>query len=457
MLIRLSVGNKAGIEIFSYEPDKKSIFTNPQLVSGFLQAIQSFSEVIGSPLKGIQFFNMILYFKTYGDFSLRLLVSTPLVEPLLNDYFNELSKVTLESLSYSNLEDGEPITSESYYSAVVSILSSLTDGNEPIQSLRDTKEPIQYKPYVKIALVGLAMVGKTSIKKSFFEQKSHEDILPTIRIERNSYFQHMIDQSIDIIDLGGQETYIEQYIHDVNIWIDISSIIFVVDLSQPENFEKAKNYLKSVWKIVKDVNKSRVPLSIFFHKYDPELRNELNNNIQTGLLAFKDFINVASFYLTSVKDNSSHVSLVKSMYFSLPNFIIKHLLEESFIDSFEDRLLKSIPILPESALTEEILSNLYKKGKNLGVMLSLEFQESWIKVVTNEWNPKPRASTRVELTQQNTKFNIKVRNWTNLGISYLCTNQVLTGIIEGLLSSFYLSKPKIIETNDNYTRWLIKI
>ena len=93
LIIHFSIVKKGGLEIYS--SDIQTPFDpliNPEMLSGFLTAIQLYSENMGTILKQIQFNDFTLYFKSYGDFSFRLMVLGKLDIDIFEIYCNQLSK-----------------------------------------------------------------------------------------------------------------------------------------------------------------------------------------------------------------------------------------------------------------------------------------------------------------------------------------------------------------------------
>lgn len=65
MLVCFSVSTMGGLEIFSHEPEKsQEVTTDPALVSGFMDAMQMYSESMGAPIRQIQLSNSMLYIRT---------------------------------------------------------------------------------------------------------------------------------------------------------------------------------------------------------------------------------------------------------------------------------------------------------------------------------------------------------------------------------------------------------
>ncbi len=96
VIFRFAVADEGGIEVFCYKSvDFEQLFMNPQIISGFLNAFQYMSEEIGYPIQEIHFSNLILYIKTYGSFTLRLLLEKRVAREEIKDFFEVLSKNTL--------------------------------------------------------------------------------------------------------------------------------------------------------------------------------------------------------------------------------------------------------------------------------------------------------------------------------------------------------------------------
>ncbi len=99
----------------------------------------------------------------------------------------------------------------------------------------------------KLLFLGLAQTGKTSIIQVVFENKSPEttsEIPATVGISRK--LVDFSDISLNIYDVGGQITYLEEAFVDLreSIFSRIKALFFVVDTSRQEDFETAKMYFR---------------------------------------------------------------------------------------------------------------------------------------------------------------------------------------------------------------------
>ncbi|MFW9906241.1 MAG: hypothetical protein ACFFFH_18115, partial [Candidatus Thorarchaeota archaeon] len=172
MFIRFSVVAESGIEVFAYESKKMDLSDNdPQLIAGFMNAIQSFSEAIQNPIRQIQFANMMLYVRTYGDFGLQLLFEEYIESSRVEYYFDTLSKITFPLLV--DQRQGKFPSKEKFLEQLSPVINQLQQ-----DPLAETELTQYIKPKIpsKIAIVGLAKAGKTSLKNMFFNNWSREEI-----------------------------------------------------------------------------------------------------------------------------------------------------------------------------------------------------------------------------------------------------------------------------------------
>jgi small GTP-binding protein len=139
---------------------------------------------------------------------------------------------------------------------------------------------------IKILLIGLDNGGKTSILKCLKGLKglsAFNSPNPTRGLEIERF--EALDSKYAIWDLGGQEAYHEEYFKDIkNILRGTKKIIYVFDVQDAKRYNLAINYLEQMIDAIK--NLIDIDLSIFLHKYDPDLEfnKELNEIIIDGLI-----------------------------------------------------------------------------------------------------------------------------------------------------------------------------
>ncbi len=461
LILHFSIVKKGGLEVFSFNsgsPQEKLV--DPISLSGFLTAIQLYSENMGVPVKQIHFNDFTLYFKAYGDFSMRLMVIETLGDKEFEGLFSQLSKELFPIISDKTRNFSQ---SENEIQQIVKpILSPYCFDISEEEELQDT---ISKSTISKIALVGLANAGKTSIKNIFFEKWTNEmarDTKPTVRIDFTLKFLDFINHKIAVHDFGGQVTYRHEYLQQEEIWQGISTLIFVVDLQDPSTFKIAKEYLSNIWEIVKRTNKTAPRLSIFLHKYDIATRNDLTNNIRDSFIQLDEFAKMATFYLTTIDDTSSNVALIKSLYFSLPDVILKRLLEEELLDYFETKILPKYSDFSDGDSFDDVFRisriNLIKSTKIHGMSIGYLLQKSWMDALMGDWTPKPRALTSKSLRveRKSNALYITIPNWTDEDIPKELTTTLLDSMLIGILKTFQLPEPVKIEETDYTTTWQVR-
>jgi GTPase SAR1 family protein len=148
---------------------------------------------------------------------------------------------------------------------------------------------------MKISLVGLGGCGKTSLYSVAFAEKSAEDtksLSPTILYETRRH--PFLGLQVGIFDFGGQEQYRKEYMDKPEIFRGTDILIPVVDLHDPNNFEKAKEYFEGLLDIYRK-NNEKPKIFLFLHKYDTEdyQKELLDTNVKKAkeifLNIFKDY------------------------------------------------------------------------------------------------------------------------------------------------------------------------
>ncbi|MHA1732129.1 MAG: ADP-ribosylation factor-like protein [Promethearchaeota archaeon] len=163
-------------------------------------------------------------------------------------------------------------------------------------------------PGSKIVIAGLDNAGKTSLviamTKKFGIEEDLKDLKPTVRVARDQFT--FLSQEIYRWDFGGQEKYREEYLAKRDRYFSgIDMLIFVVDIQDRDRFSEALEYFTDILEYLKQ-NRVTIPVSVFLHKYDPNLRE--NPETEKNIFSLKDLFNRArkgyqiDYYETSVND-----------------------------------------------------------------------------------------------------------------------------------------------------------
>ncbi|MHA1213768.1 MAG: Rab family GTPase [Candidatus Hodarchaeales archaeon] len=462
MFLRLSIVSSSGIEIYTLESEGFHINTeDPQLISGFMFALQSFSESLDNPLQEIKFADMVLYIRTYGEFIIQLLFRTEKNRIFLERLFNSLSGAIFPLLE--STEEGFYPPRDKFHKAIYPIVKPLLS-NHLNESLIEMFSATKH--FLKIAIVGLSKAGKTTLKKMFFERWTKNmlnQIKPTVGIEYLRRFNEFLSTGLIVLDFGGQEVYRDAHLKKIDHWKGTSLILFIVDLQEPDSFTVASEYLHNIWNLLKMTNNQMPKLSIILHKYDLDKRPQLKRNIDKAMIVFKDFINIATFYLSTIDDDSGVLALLKSMFFAVPNIILKKLLTDNFLDFLESEVIPQYFTIVEHPNFEEIFEKLktkiHERTIEQGLKLNRLIQIEWLKYLSGEWFPKSKSlSTKlINLTQKGQTIFLDVPNYSEREIPNYLINELIHGLLEGLLKPFNISPPRLVKEKTNSTVWEIKL
>ncbi|MHA1513001.1 MAG: ADP-ribosylation factor-like protein, partial [Candidatus Hodarchaeales archaeon] len=161
--------------------------------------------------------------------------------------------------------------------------------------------------YQKVLLMGLGASGKSSIESIVFEGKSLEsvkDYNATINYTRTT--RNIIDSTFQIIDCGGQELFLSNFIGDQAefIFSDVSILIWVVDLSNFDQVSTGKFYFDHAVNRLHEFSPEAV-IFCFLHKSDllkPNMHDEITANMKTYFTPPVDI--EIHFRLTTIHNNS---------------------------------------------------------------------------------------------------------------------------------------------------------
>ncbi|MFX1278040.1 MAG: ADP-ribosylation factor-like protein [Promethearchaeota archaeon] len=168
---------------------------------------------------------------------------------------------------------------------------------------------IQKKPseeIQKIVLMGLSNAGKTCIYERVFEGKKPWELLHSTATKGIDYREYKVGPMTKpmIWDLGGQQKYIDEYHGPLrkNIFQKASVLLYVVDASDADRFEKSK--IEFEWSINQLLLcNPQAKIHVFLHKADlihdknaiyPYLKELFSENLNSEV----------AFHWTSIFDES---------------------------------------------------------------------------------------------------------------------------------------------------------
>jgi len=199
---------------------------------------------------------------------------------------------------------------------------------------------------MKISLVGLSGCGKTSLYSVVFAEKTPEEtksLSPTILFETRRH--PFLGLEISLFDFGGQDQYIKEYLSKPKLFFGTDVLIPIVDLHDPNSFEKAKEYFEDILKLYETApQKPRIYLLL--HKYDSEdyQKELLDTNVKRAKEYFADvFKNYdTKIYLTSIYEQEKLTNILRDILIGSYEDIKEHIKKaEDHLKEIDARLIIS--------------------------------------------------------------------------------------------------------------------
>ena len=155
----------------------------------------------------------------------------------------------------------------------------------------------------KIGFLGLDAAGKTSflhvLSKTY---TSMIDTKPTKGIERSK--SDIIGQTIDLWDFGGQKQYRDRYLRSEKDLTGFDLVFYLIDIQDKARFGESGAYLNDLLGKMDDFNQNN--LIVCFHKYDPNLKDALKDQMRDAWTDMEDIAEDAFAFLpTSIFDENS--------------------------------------------------------------------------------------------------------------------------------------------------------
>ena len=128
----------------------------------------------------------------------------------------------------------------------------------------------------KILLVGLDNSGKTSIAQSLHgitNLPSFQNMKPTQGLDIRNI--NALNSEFAIFDLGGQESFRSEHLENFDQYISgTNKLIYVFDIQDNERYDLSIDYFEKILNLVeKKADKNNLEISIFLHKFDPDLKD----------------------------------------------------------------------------------------------------------------------------------------------------------------------------------------
>lgn len=135
---------------------------------------------------------------------------------------------------------------------------------------------------VKILLSGLDNAGKSAILNILTKRFNNiANLKPTVEVNIEQFpMADAANISFVYWDMGGQEQYRAKYIENPErYFIDVKSVIYVIDVRDKAMYEQSEAYLIKILDILESF--SQYPdFYIFLHKADPQIYEEIQKDLE---------------------------------------------------------------------------------------------------------------------------------------------------------------------------------
>lgn len=333
----------------------------------------------------------------------------------------------------------------------------------------------------KYLVVGSASAGKSSIIAQFFlnwDQDQIQNIRPTINKQTHNYKDELLNHNFNLIDLGGQVQYTEMHLQDPNLFVEVNNLIYVIDIQDTKKIDFTKHYLLDLISKM-DNHKDKPFIAILLHKFDPELQEQLYENVQIWIEWIDKNLQRMdldyTYYLTSIKDNSAKEAFARTLLLSLPYWFLTLTIKEDLIIRSLNSLspiIKELSTLTQGKDDEAINKELFTQSVLFGFATTKIITQKWIKHLLNRkeednlYNAKTQDENMlIELNKKTSVIDMKFK-CPLLGtdqfkdvVKYSAVCEITHGIITGLSQFIGLGSVEMTDTqirnNSNYCQFKI--
>jgi len=223
------------------------------------------------------------------------------------------------------------------------------------------------KRFIKVLYVGLSNAGKTSIILSLEKDYSRlGKLTPTLGIERSK--MDLMGTETIFWDFGGQEKFIEKYLKDNISFLDSDLIFYILDIKDPEQYDKSFQYFENILKILNEYNENP-EIIVCIHKFDPDIQN--NPEYQEKFEILKErFRKIAKkdihVFKTSIYNKKS---LIEAFSYGISKLLTDFAKIDIILSNFlEEQNLEGILFFEKNSL---ILSEVYRNDSNKDFYLTI--------------------------------------------------------------------------------------
>ena len=386
------------------------------------------------------------------------------VDELINQCTSKNPHFDLTQNNYFNINTESLLIQFNKY--FISHYSKIKAQQQPIDEIQIN--PAVKRKIGKYLFVCSASACKISIISQFFlnwDDNQLKNIRPTINKQINNFKDDLLNHNFNLIDLGGQVQYTEMHLNDPNLFTDVNNLIYVIDVQDVKKVEFTKNYLLNLVEKLKNTDEKPF-VAIFFHKFDPEIQNQLNENVQNWIEWIdKNLVSYNldyTYYFTSIKDNSAREALARTLLLTLPYWFLTLTIKEDLIIRSLNSLTPIVTELTKLTHKEDIDNlnkELFQQSVLFGFATTKIIIQKWINHLlnknlneTNQDKLTIRKDMNIEFDKDSNIIDMRFKcpllnnqNYVDL-VKYPNICEITHGIITGLSQFIGLGKVEISET-----------
>jgi hypothetical protein len=382
-------------------PDQTKIINNT--IPSLIRVVKNLynSSSINSKVFSIAGLN--IHFKILNETIYIIITSIGLITPIFDDFIIKIDITIKEILSLEPIFD---LNSNRYFLRKLESLKILVEEEiqeneqsqigEESQRISVMRHSLVNQSKNKYLIMGAAAAGKSSIIAQFFENWKQEKILnikPTVLSAIKHFNDNYTKESFLVRDLAGQAVYRKKHLEDPNNFENVHCLIYVIDIQDTKKSSIVQSYFLDILNKLK-IQKQNPFVSIFLHKYDPAIRENISNQLLFWITWLEEVFSKEeyrslhlNFHLSSILDSTAREALARTLLFTLPHWFLGQTIQNELIIKSANSLY---PVFGQfhKVLTEieqdQIENELYQTSYLFGLEVANEIVSNWIKYMIKD-------------------------------------------------------------------------
>ncbi|MHA1983092.1 MAG: ADP-ribosylation factor-like protein [Candidatus Hodarchaeales archaeon] len=409
--------------------DQKETLRNT--IPSLLRIIKSYMSSYESLNRIFSISGIYLHIYLYNEYIFVITTSISLNFPVFDQFIKELGSIIKEILKFQPIFN---LGSNSYFINKVNQLKLIMEQSftkeqeQEIIQERDQTKVIRTSLFDqnknKYLLMGAGAAGKSSLIAQFFENWNREELLnikPTVLSAIKQYEDNYTQESFLIRDLAGQAVYRKKHLEDPKNFENLRCLIFVIDVQKTDNFDIVQSYFIDILNKLLEFGENPL-VSIFLHKYDPDLREQFSENLFFWIEWLEKIFQKQeygglhlNFHLSSILDKTAKEALARTLLFTLPHWFLGQSIQKELIIKSANSLYPLFgqfhKVLSDTE-QEEIKQEIYNTSYLFGLEITNELVSNWINYMVKNKEllkkfdfDKKDSNVKLKISEKENKIN----------------------------------------------------